>query len=142
MPARILEVGIAFIVLLGMMFFLHTTGVTKAPLTKEAIAINEQVAKHTLLALENFNSTSPEYGDKTIMEVIHLGYLTGREEFFTQAENDIEYYLPKVLGAEWRVYTKDGKVDLESSGYEATKNRGSAKTVILESTELIVIIGF
>jgi hypothetical protein len=40
------------------------------------------------------------------------------------------------------VYTKDGEVKIESSGFEATKNRGSAKTVILESTELIVIIGF
>jgi hypothetical protein len=142
MPARILEAGVVSIVLLGMIFFLQAASVAKAPLVKEAIAVNEQVAKQTLLALEKYKSTSPKYKERTVIEIIHLGYLTNREEFFDQAEADIEYYLPKVLDAEWRVYTKDGRLDVSSEGFETTRNRGSAKTVILESTELIVVIGF
>jgi len=142
MVARIIEVGMAFIVLFGMVFFLQASGTAKAPLYKESLALNEQLAKYTLLALENFNSTGEGNQDRSILELVALGYLTGREEFFSQAEEDIEYYLPRVLDAEWHVYTKDGKIDVKSANLDSTKARGSAKTVVMSFTELIVVVGF
>ena len=142
MVARIIEVGMAFIVLFGMVFYLQASGTAKAPLYKEGLALNEQLAKYTLLALENFNSTGDGFQDESIMDLIALGYLTGREDFLVQAEEDINYYLPKVIDAEWHVYTKDGKLDIKSENYDSTKMRGSAKTEILSFTELIVVVGF
>jgi hypothetical protein len=137
-----LEVGMASILLLAMVSFLHTSGAAEVPLTKEALALDEQLAKETLLALENFNSTGSGYGDRGILDLVSLGYLTGREEFFTQAEEDIEYYLPRVLDAEWHVYTADGRVDVESPGFSTTRTRGSAKTAVMSYSDLIVVVGF
>jgi hypothetical protein len=140
--ARAIEVCVAFILLLGMVFSLHAASVVRAPLVKEAIALDEQLAKQTLLALENFNSTGDGLEDKSIVELVALGYLTGREEFFAQAEGDIEYYLPRVLDAEWHVYTEDGMLDVESPGFGATKTRGSAETAVMSFTMLVVVVGF
>ena len=142
MVARIIEVGMAFILLFGMVFFLQASGVAKAPLYKEGLALNEQLAKYALLALENFNSTGDGFRDKSIMDLIALSYLTRREDFLVQAEEDINYYLPRVIDAEWHVYTKDGELDIKSENYDSTKMRGSAKTEVLSFTELIVVVGF
>lgn len=142
MPTRIIEVGMVYVVLFSAIFFVHAAGIVEAPLLKEAIEINSYKAKNVLLALENYKSTNPSYSDKTVIKLIHLGYITNKDAFFTQASNDISYYLPRVLGSEWKVYTNDGRIDVSGPNFYSTKIRGSAQTKILENATLVVVVGY
>jgi hypothetical protein len=141
MVSRILEAGMASMLFLTAVFFLHASGIAGALLAGEAVLTNEYKAKNALLALQNFRSTDPLLSEKTIAELVHLGYLTGDDRYFRQAERDILYYLPKVLGSEWRVYTRDGKVDVESPRFRTSRTRGSAQAEVLGATVLVAVVG-
>ena len=107
----------------------------------EAKGLLETQAKYSLLAIENFKSTNASFSDKSIMDLIHLYYLTNRTEYLNQAEDDISYYFPRCLSVEWRVYTTDGMLDVESFNFSSTKSRSSAQTTVLDRTELVVVAG-
>ena len=141
MPARVVEVGFLFIGALFITYLVLSTSIITAPSYGEAKGLLETQAKYSLLAIENFKSTNASFSNKSIMDLIHLYYLTNRTEYLNQAEDDISYYFPKCLSVEWRVYSTDGMLDVESFNFSSTKSRSSAQTTVLDRTELVVVAG-
>jgi len=141
MPARVVEVGFLFIGALFITYLVLSTSIITAPSYGEAKGLLETQAKYSLLAIENFKSTNASFSNKSIMDLIHLYYLTNRPEYLNQAEDDISYYFPKCLSVEWRVYSTDGMLDVESFNFSSTKSRSSAQTTVLDRTEFVVVAG-
>jgi len=141
MPARVVEVGFLFIGALFITYLILSASIITAPSYGEAKGLLETQAKYSLLAIEIFTSTNASFSDKSIMDLIHLYYLTNRTEYLNQAEDDISYYFPRCLSVEWRVYTTDGMLDVESFNFSSTKSRSSAQTTVLDRTELVVVAG-
>jgi len=141
MPARVVEVGFLFIGALFITYLVLSASIITAPSYGEAKGLLETQAKYSLLAIENFKSTNASFSNKSIMDLIHLYYLTNRTEYLNQAEDDISYYFPRCLSVEWRVYTTDGMLDVGSFNFSSTKSRSSAQTTVLDRAELVVVAG-
>jgi len=115
MTEKLIEVTIVVVVISAILVFSNISGIVDLPAYKSAIKTYQLTARQGLLMVQNFESLS--YPNRTILDLIYLGYLTNSSKFFTNATSDLSYYLPIVMDKEYYVYTTDGKINISSPGF-------------------------
>ena len=142
MPTRVIEVTVLGILTLLAVAFLFASSLLGAPTAREAVLVEEFRAKQLLLALDNLPATDPNLPPGTsVIDLLRLYYLSGRQEYLEMAERDIDHYAREMVDGVWRVRTADGRLDVKSPFFDHARVVGSASAPILRNTTLIVSAG-
>lgn len=124
MPSDILEVGITGLVVLFGVVILYSM-LSTSPYEQELALSSELTAKLTLQALERAG----------ICDEIRLCYLTNVSAYCSSAEAEIESWLSAMNWRFWRVYTRDGRVNLS---HGSSEKAGKASSYLILGKTLYV----
>ena len=144
MPVRIIQVGLFSVVLLLVSSLEFISSDPALVINPQIQAFNSLQARESLIALETIptQSTQTPYAGLTIIGVIKEGYTVNDSNAFIVAEKDINKYFNLVSKVHhWKVYTSDGRLNLESSDFGSSRIIGSAKASIVPGVYIFVQVG-
>ena len=144
MPVRIIQVGLFSVVLFLVSSIVFISSDPALIINPQIQAFNSLQASESLIALETIPTQSniPPYAGLTIIEVIKKGYTLNNLNAFIIAKEDIHNYFTIVAKVHrWRIYTSDGRFNIESSDFSSSRIIGSTKTSLVPGVNIFVQMG-